>query len=718
MKKILPIILFCLIFFSLISPYVVSAEIIIGSPTGVPVEIQGKWVSDPEVTFVGKAATRSNDFLNWTLLNYDWIQFKAGERHPLLNYWFLVAGTVFSVLLLFILGSAFVMVVTRGQNLTIWIFVKRFVFVTILIVMSFALVQFLYAIGDYIQGWLLRVDGPGGKLISSHDLLFIDFDYKFSGYRLAGAENDESAFISLLLVKLTAITYYVMSGILLIRKIILWFFLIVSPVFPLLLFFRPVRNTAKIWIGEFFRWLLYAPLFALFLHGLVRMWKERIPLPFDFSEVGIKTVYPTAINILLGGPGQAISITNSVNLRDTFAQYVVALLMLWVVILLPFLLLRIFLDYLNSVSVPQNAWIRQTFNKNMGFAGPKGPTPGPNIPPTPPGKIFSSGMARQLPFVRGLERTISGVKTDTIRATNTSHVQATNEILKNINISIPKMTDIAKYERSILSKDTTTHKEVASFHETLEKIANPSVVATPIERQKFQQVRERLVEQKDKGNQVASSILSASDVIVSSKQDKAMQAGASGGQVISHDVQGKPVIGQTAPALPVVNRVQQVSIEDYEEVRKMWVDNYESLEPPRDIAGKQVDREEWIKNDLDKINEAISLMSSVDPKKVNEGMEIVGNILPFLLMGGFSKSEVVTYLKAKLEAAKSVMGNISKKQEEEDTMLGKEQATQTAEKTMETSAQIKPEEEEAPPKNLENVPEFGKIDGSEEKPIS
>jgi hypothetical protein len=157
-----------------------------------------------------------------------------------------------------------------------------------------------------------------------------------------------------------------MTGLLLVRKIILWFFIIVSPIFPLLLFFSPVRNTAKIWIGEFFRWLLYAPLFALFLRGLVVMWEDRIPLPFPQiaqNLPGNEVVYPTAINILLGGPGQQLSLENSVNLTDTFALYVVALLMLWVVILLPFLLLQIFLDYINSLSFENNATFKNIMDR-------------------------------------------------------------------------------------------------------------------------------------------------------------------------------------------------------------------------------------------------------------------------------------------------------------------------------------------------------------------
>src|SRR3989344_5827267 len=115
-----------------------------------------------------------------------------------------------------------------------------------------------------------------------------------------------------------------MSGVLLIRKVILWFFIIMSPVFPLLVLYAPVRNTAKIWIGEFFRWVLYAPIFAILLSGLVSFWRSYIPLMFDFTST-MEIRYPTAVNILLGGPGQEVSRTNSINLPDTFIQYIIAL---------------------------------------------------------------------------------------------------------------------------------------------------------------------------------------------------------------------------------------------------------------------------------------------------------------------------------------------------------------------------------------------------------
>src|SRR3989344_5415229 len=320
------------------------------TPTPISSDSQA-WVPDAEVTFVGKVGARSGKFLDWALNSYPW----ASASVDLQNFWLIILKIVYAFSILFVLITAFIMIITRGRSITIMRFIQRFILIIILITFSFALIQFIYQIGDAIQGFFFVVrDSQGNQhIINQSDLLYVGWDYDtFNGLRLPGSQFDESAFISLLLVKLTAVTYYAMTGVLLLRKVILWFFIIISPIFPLLLLYSPLRNTGKIWIGEFFRWLLYAPIFAVFLSGVVALWRAGSNItpgiPLNFEGIGDattgKVLYPTAVNILLGGPGQQLSITNSVNLPQTFALYVVALLMLWVVILLPFLLLQIFLD--------------------------------------------------------------------------------------------------------------------------------------------------------------------------------------------------------------------------------------------------------------------------------------------------------------------------------------------------------------------------------------
>lgn len=683
MKKILPFIIsgFVIFFLLILSSHSASAQL--NKPGIIPPPAAGavdsNWVEDSEVYFVGKTASRADDFLKWTLQNYNWLCVTKTSQNvcdntnnPLVSFWVLIRNIVYAFIALFVLATAFVLIITRGQNVTVMRFVPRFIFIIVLITLSFSLVQFIYQVVDIIQSFFLTIrPGQGdNSLITTKDLLFVGFDYKsFVGMRLIGPAYDESAFISLLLVRLTAITYYVMTGILLIRKIILWFFIVISPIFPLLYFYKPIRNTAKIWIGEFFRWLLYAPLFAIFLHGLVVVWQKGIPLAFDFTgAVAGDIVYPTAVSILLGGPGQSIGLTNSVNLRDTFAEYVVALLMLWVVILLPFILLKIFLDYLATISFENNTWLKQISPRNFSFLSPPGT---PQSPTTPPSKFQPAGIARALPFMNR-----SATVPVQYHASIQASVRESANIMQLANLSIPRMRDVANYETSMMSRDVSRKEQVSHVSSTLQKIGNPASVTTSTEREKFTNVRQKLMEQKQKGNPIASSILAAS-------------------AVTSHvaSVAGAPSLQQS---LPSVNRVQQVSLEDYEEVRKLWTENYETLEPPKGLNGEQEERRGWIKNDIDKINQAISLLSSVDPEKVKEGMSMVSTILPFLLIGGFSKSEVIAYLKAKMESGKQVLANIQKREEEEESKIS---ARTESEKPKE--AQASAELEESSPKTPE-----------------
>lgn len=710
MKKCLPVFIFSLLFVSFF--FIFKKEVYAQTPTAIPTLIptltpvpteivpppQQIWNTDSEVTFVGKVGARSGAFLDWTLREYQW----SSSTSALASFWKVILGIVYIFSLLFVLATAFIMIITRGRSITIMRFIPRFILILLLITFSFSLLQYIYIAADAIQGFFLR--NPDGNIISQKDLLYIGFKYEtFEGFRLAGSSNDESAFISLLLVKLTAITYYAMTGILLLRKVILWFFIIISPIFPLLLLYSPIRNTGKIWIGEFFRWLLYAPIFAIFLSGVVTLWRSGtqilpgIPLNFrDITAAGdpAKVIYPTAINILLGGPGQKLSITNSVNIMDTFALYVVALLMLWVVILLPFLLLQIFLDYLHSFSIGESATLRQILTASSPLLNKYGLGGGPPASPQSPAPQgpATAGLARALPFANKIS--MSQFKASDLARPESSQIltsrlsQQNRQVLDLTNLSVPTMRDIAKFETSALSSNIKNHQEAAQMHETLEKIANPNVVSTPVEKEKYIKVRENLVQAKQQGNPMAVSILSAAGH-VSQK--------ATGVKLPSN------------VAFPTANRVQSVNLDDYEAVKKMWKENYQKLEPPKNINGIQKNRKEWVKEEMEIITKTIDFLLSHDQQKVNQGMDMVSKILPFLLIGGFSQDEVIAYLKAKLEAAKSTLEEVEKSEEEEETTLDiKKKKEEQKEMTMEEKASLDEQEEKKlnlndPLKDLEDV---------------
>lgn len=779
-----------------------------------------RWVIDPEVTFIGKNARRSGLLLDWTIKNYNWVCVKRvndrqcdDRNNPIERYWsIIVFYIVVPLLLVVILATSIVIIISRGKSLTIMRFLPRFIMVILLIVFSYSLIQFLYQFTDLIQSFFLRSEISRQcppDCISQSDLLYVGWEYEtFVGLRKLGDTNAESAFMSLLLTKLTAFTYFVMIFMLLLRKIILWLFIIVSPIFPILLLFYPIRNTGKIWIGEFFRWLLYGPLFAIFLNGLVFLWKNQIPLSFDNPGIGRDMVFPTAVNILLGGPKQSVSPTNSINLTETYALYVVSLIMLWAVIIVPWILLQIFLEYASNLAPNDTAFMKTIVNmantRQAPSGGSGGGGGGSSPAPTSPGE----GTAISLPFAKrfsvpatlqptGAAKSLTPAAAALTRSL-APNVSANQEALTAANVSLPSMRDIAKFDAAITTNDTSRQQEMGKITQALNRIASSSSLgstsrntimqqsrqgnlmatsllsaanasnrgistipnqkvkgmlqqmanpasATGVNREQMTKLNSMLVkESKDTSNtsksQLASSILSVTEKTTdkeisqiksqlsqtaqsqmsssvssaitqsaqastqiqsvikqmanpgsvgkaSSRQQvfkvkSSLEKASKEGNVLAKSIlsvnektsaeeiealqkrieeakeKGEPIAAEVAALaeetttnLPMVNRVQTVKKEDYQAVRDMWKQNYQNLEVPDGMEGN---RSEWIKDDIANIDQTISLLSSQDQSKVQSGMDQVSNLLPFLLMGGFSQTEIIAYLKAKQDAAKDV----------------------------------------------------------------
>ncbi len=700
------------------------------------------WQPDDEVTFTGKMAVRAQDTLDFLLKNYNWAQ-NDQKPDPFAVVFKSIQTVIFYILVLFFLAGAFLMITTRGKSLTVKRLLLRYLIVVVLVYLIFDAIKFIYYLSDIVQYFFLWKGGARDNLITTEDLLHVGFNYvPFQGFRKMDPSATESAVISLLLIKLTAATYYTMFFILIIRKIILWFFIIVSPIFPLLLFFKPIRNTAKIWTGEFFRWLLYAPLFAIFLRGVVEFWRIKIPLAFDFSNAGT-IIYPTAINILLAGPGQPALGNNSINLPDTFILYVVALIMLWVVIIMPWILLKIFLDYYNSFNVGDSSFAKYLTNPNSPlsplfarYRSPQGSPP----PGTPPGPA-STGLAKSLPIARykhsaitevqtamqqtaqreaemmnnisqAAGRNISQVATQTMgqiaqnqAQTNISNLRSVGssqdvsnlninsvsaQLLQATNLTIPTMQDIAKYEAAMMSSQAPAKAEVQKITEALNQIAGRSPIASSTEKQKYSQIKEKLTQESVKGNAIAQSVSKAVNA------QAAKTAGTTGG--------AGPGLGGKAPSpnLPAVNNTQQVNLDDYEDVKKTWEDNYRNLDVPLDDNGQPQTRSQWLKHEVANIPEVIDLLLSGNPRLEEEGKQRVSKILPFLLLGGFSKQEIIAYLKAKLEAAKTVLREVTAEeataQEEDSKVEVTGQKPEQNTMTMHAQAELPKEEPKNPNK--------------------
>jgi hypothetical protein len=98
----------------------------------------------------------------------------------------------------------------------------------------------------------------------------------------------------------------------------------------------------------------------------------------------------------------------------------------------------------------------------------------------------------------------------------------------------------------------------------------------------------------------------------------------------------------------------------------------------------------WIKDDSKQTEDIITLLLDPSQEKKDEGLKKVSTIVPFLLLGGFSFSEMVQYLQVKQEAANEVLAEITAEEEKSVTVDAAKQSTED-QKTMSTEVK-QPEE--------------------------
>lgn len=702
------------------------------APIDAPVAPPGTtWQYDKEVTVVGKSAVRSLNFLDWTLLH---AYVPRGGYAPIVAVWKKVQLATFAFAALIIVAVGFMLMLRQKKDITVMKFLPLFIGLMIYVFLSFAIVQAIYQLNESLSRSFLMVDKVSGQkgFITSEDLLSVAFPYQtYHGERRAGPDYDESALISLLLARLTVFTYMSMSGILIVRQIILWFFIIISPFLAFLIPFPLVRNTAKIWIGEFFRWLFYGLLFSMFLRGLVIMWRMGIPMGFaaDNPPGSLGVVYPTSVRFLLAGPNyQALTSVpdkTSINTIDAYANYVVALIMLWVVILLPWVLLRIFRDMFNTWIKSENG--NHLFGQLTSFYNRfiPGTNQAPTLSPAPPSEPPKSpspagtGRALELPFrkVNIVARDVSVNNKNTITMDKQVTQAATQELAKLIGASLPKMTDIARME---MNKNSMTQA-----WNNLAKVGNPNLAVNAQEVQKVASIRSELTRRAQAGDESARTMLSAAQsaaavsaqasvgttVVSSANHAAAAIAAAAASAPNAAKIVAQARVGNMSAGriIPVVNRVQSVSLEDYEEVKKMWLEHYNTSDVPAGTNAK--DKKEWIKQDIEKAETAISMLGNINPEIKQKGLEMVAVLLPFLLLGGFSEQETIAYLKAKTEAAKQVLEQMEKEEQhnkaaqEKDEEESLEIATnkQSAKKEAHLMAEVADETVQEPkPENTPN----------------
>lgn len=474
------------------------------------------WIEDPEITALGKSDERARQFLYWV------INTSAIDSAPVLGeVWTIssIIAIVGIVLVGVIFGIGFIVSQkTRfGFNIKIQVMptILKIGVMLLYVAVSAGLIFILVSISEVLMKFF--IENLGGR-----DLFNIYFantgvtpdilgqteeNYKaFVGCRDLNIRVQEGIQAEVFLLKLTNITYYVMGVMLLLRKILLWFLLFVAPFLALLMPFVFIRNTGWIWMGVFFQWLFYGPLLALFLGATSTIWKNGIPFNFDFSRASISEgyVYPTGINIVYGGPAQRIQgaisrpigALNNGSYIDTFAEYVITLIMLWAVTFFPWWLLRIFRDYCCDGIYASRNILLAMYDQMRG-----GPVTGPSPGPVPTMPALKLDVDTKTPTSQNVNVSIGNL--DQIRKT------ITTDITKNLNLQARNLTEIAQLETN-----KTTNK---ALQQNIAYLANPVQASIPAQRQQFMQLRSELFNRSIKNDTVAQKILASTSMSQSEK---------------------------------------------------------------------------------------------------------------------------------------------------------------------------------------------------------
>jgi hypothetical protein len=200
-------------------------------------------------------------------------------------------------------------------------------------------------------------------------------------------------------------------------------------------------------------------------------------------------VYPTAIIITYGGPAQHLTALNNGNYIDTFAEYIITLLMLWAVIIFPWWLLRIFRDYCCDYLMSIKNILLTMYDQQ------RVPPPSPSHPPAPSKFLPTSGTTIKVGDTITNPVKIRLESLQEIKRSETSH------IINSLNVSATKLTDVAHYETNKASYQTAI--------QNIQNLQNPMKAESSAERQQYMNVRTELFNRAIKDDKVAKHILSS-----------------------------------------------------------------------------------------------------------------------------------------------------------------------------------------------------------------
>jgi hypothetical protein len=221
-----------------------------------------------------------------------------------------------------------------------------------------------------------------------------------------------------------------------------------------------------------------------------------------------------------------------------------------------------------------------------------------------------------------------------------------NTVAKNTNVAAPQVqTVLTSYKQNISAPQINTVSAYSPAAQKQQTAPSPAQVITNIS--------------KETGIEKAKVVTVIKEVSKVAVADAKTVKEIATKENLKEDQVKKIIATQTPLVTEPEKHVEQtvsippsISIEDYEEVKKMWTSQYEKGEVP--VSENIASREEWVDQDIVFITNTLNKLMSPDDKLKAEGVDDLGYILPIFLINNLKGEELAVYLKAKLEAAKHV----------------------------------------------------------------
>jgi len=148
--------------------------------------------------------------------------------------------------------------------------------------------------------------------------------------------DQENLIFAFLMLLFTGLAYFGMALIFILRIVILWGLMIISPVLFLLGIFRLTRSYFVNWLGVYAHWLLVGPLMALGIAIVVNIWKATgLPITSGYMGTGD---FGMLTNIGFYLPGSAS--VNTLSNTQQMMEYMLFLVMLYLPIIFAFMLTK------------------------------------------------------------------------------------------------------------------------------------------------------------------------------------------------------------------------------------------------------------------------------------------------------------------------------------------------------------------------------------------